>query len=64
MLESHEGKDMNLDRTSDIRNRNKTRIHQFSVSFANLMNVIAMLFGINVLIRKVVTIKREMLEVP
>jgi len=55
---------MNLDRTSDIRNRNKTRIHQFSVSFANLMNVIAMLFGINVLIRKVVTIKREMLEVP
>jgi len=52
---------MNLDRTSDIRNRNKTRVHQFSVTFANLMNVIAMPFGITVaLIRKVVRIKREM----
>jgi hypothetical protein len=56
---------MNLDRTSDIRNRNKTRVHQFSVGFANLLNVFAMFFGINVvLICKVITIKREIMEVP
>jgi hypothetical protein len=59
LLEIHAGKEMNLERTSDMRNRNKTRVHQFSVSFANLMNVIAMLFGIDVvLICKVVTIKK------
>jgi hypothetical protein len=47
-----------------MRNRNKTRVYQFSVSFPNLMNVIAMLFGINVvLICEVVTIKREITEV-
>jgi len=56
---------MNFDRTSDIRNRDKTYLHQFSVSFANLMDVIARFFGTNVvLICKVVTIKREIMEVP
>ena len=48
-----------------VPSRSVRAIHQFSVSFANLMDVIAMLFGINmVLICKAVTIKREMMEVP